>query len=148
MALALVIHGWTSSLNKWANEFVPPKFECAWYLFHCIEMDHQDWTPTVLRSKESALATTKHTGNRQTGEARHLAKIERDDFVKPKKLAAESRKDLVAARVALKLTQDQLNQRCAFPQHTIKGFEAGHLTPSGGQLNRLNSVLHTSLHLE
>lgn len=113
-------------------------------------MEHQDWNTVTIRSKNPSVSapTTRHPVEKRNPEAQRLAKIEREDFVKPKQLSSESRKDLVTARVALKLTQDQLNQRCAFPPHTIKAFEAGHLTPSGGQLNKLNRELKTSLHLE
>lgn len=112
------------------------------------QMNVQDWNPVVIRGKSSAATTSKQIVDKRSAESHRLAKIEREEYVKPKQLASESRKDLVAARVALKLTQDQLNQRCAFPPHTIKAFEAGHLVPSGGQLNRLNRELKTSLHLE
>jgi ribosome-binding protein aMBF1 (putative translation factor) len=111
-------------------------------------MEHQNWETTVIHGKPSASSTKRVQVEKRNPEAQRLAKIEREDFVKPKQLSSESRKDLVAARVALKLNQEQLNQRCAFPPHTIKAFEAGHLTPSGGQLNRLNRELKTSLHLE
>lgn len=111
------------------------------------EMEHQDWNTVTIRGKSSAPSTPRQITEKRNPEAQRLAKVEREEFVKPKQLSSESRKDLVSARVALKLTQDQLNQRCAFPPHTIKGFEAGHLTPSGGQLNRLNRELKTSLHL-
>lgn len=111
-------------------------------------MEHQDWNPVVVRGQGGARTTTKHVESKRNPEAEHFAKVEREDYVKPKQLSSDSKKQLVAARLALKLTQDQLNQKCSFPPHTIKAFEAGHLTPSGGQLNRLNRELKLSLHLE
>lgn len=111
-------------------------------------MQFQDWTPVTVRTKSSTPASANYPIEKRSTEAQRLAKVEREDFVKPKILSLESRKDLVAGRLALKLTQEQLNQKCAFPQHTIKAFEAGHLTPSGGQLNRLSRELRISLHLE
>jgi ribosome-binding protein aMBF1 (putative translation factor) len=120
--------------------------------YRMAQMNIQDWEPVILRTKNSTVATTKHGPKqiveKRSAEGQRLAKIDREEYVKPKQLASESRKDLVAARVALKLTQDQLNQKCAFPPHTIKGFESGHLTPTGSHLNRLNRELKTSLHLE
>lgn len=118
------------------------------------QMNTQDWEPVILRTTNSTVGSTTHTNakkqivEKRSSESQRLAKIDREEYVKPKQLALESRKDLVAARVALKLTQDQLNQKCAFPPHTIKGFESGHLTPTGSHLNRLNRELKTSLHLE
>jgi ribosome-binding protein aMBF1 (putative translation factor) len=118
------------------------------------QINSQDWEPVILRGKNPTVGTTTHTtGQKQiiekrSAESQRLAKVDREEYVKPKQLAAQSRKDLVAARVALKLTQDQLNQKCAFPPHTIKGFEGGQLIPNGNHLNRLNRELKTSLHLE
>jgi ribosome-binding protein aMBF1 (putative translation factor) len=115
------------------------------------QMNTQDWEPVILRSKNPTVGTTKDKTQiveKRSSEAQRLAKIDRDEYVKPKQLATQSRKDLVAARIALKLTQDQLNQKCAFPPHTIKGFEGGQLIPNGNHLNRLNRELKTSLHLE
>lgn len=112
-------------------------------------MECQDWNPVIVRGKNPTYTTSKQTTKpKQSSEASHLAKVEREEFLKSKQLSSESKKQLVAARVALKLTQEQLNQKCSFPIHSIKGFEAGHLTPSGGQLNRLNRELKISLHLE
>lgn len=113
-------------------------------------MDGQDWNPVIVRGKNPSpsSSTTKQIQQKKNPEAQRLAKVEREDFVKPKQLSSDSKKQLVAGRLALKLTQDQLNQKCSFPPHTIKAFEAGQLTPSGGQLNRLNRELKSSLHLE
>jgi len=111
-------------------------------------MDCQDWNPVVVRGKNPSGTATKQIQQKRNPESQHLAKVEREDYVKPKQLSSDSKKQLVAARLALKLTQDQLNQKCSFPPHTIKAFEAGHLTPSGAQLNRLNRELKISLHLE
>lgn len=111
-------------------------------------MDYQDWAPTIVHGKNPSVGTTKQIQQKRNPEAQHLAKVEREDYVKSKQLSSDSKKQLVAARLALKLSQDQLNQKCSFPPHTIKAFEAGHLIPSGGQLNRLNRELKISLHLE
>jgi ribosome-binding protein aMBF1 (putative translation factor) len=111
-------------------------------------MEHQDWNPVVLRGRNLSQAVVKETHVKKNPEAQRLAKLEREEFGKPRQLSSDSRKALVAGRLALSLTQDQLNQRCSFPPHTIKAFESGHLTPSGGQLNRLNRELKISLHLD
>lgn len=110
-------------------------------------MEHQDWNPVVLRGKNPSGANTREIKPRVSGEAARLAKIEREDFVKSKTLAPESRKDLVTARLALKKTQIELDRQCAFPTNTIREIEAGKLTPSSQQLNRLNRELKISLKL-
>ncbi len=66
---------------------------------------------------------------------------------KQKRLSPESRKEMVAKRVALGLNQAELNLRCAFPANMIRDIEAGKVVPNGAQLNVLNRVLKASLHL-
>ena len=112
-------------------------------------MENQDWSYVTVRGKptNAGVGAGKSIEKRDP-EVNRLAKLDKNEFVKPKQLSPQSRKDLISARLLLKFTQDQLNQKCAFALHTIKGFEANHLTPSGSQLNRLNRELKTSLHLE
>ena len=87
-------------------------------------------------------------GNARNASA-HAAKLEAADApVKPKMLSGESRKLLTATRVALGKTQVQLNQQCAFPPNTIRELEAGHIHPTGAQLNKLNRELRIGLKLE
>ena len=111
------------------------------------KMEHQDWNPVVVRGKNPSGPTTRQTKPRVSGEAAHLAKVEREEFIKSKILSPESRKDLVAARLVLKKTQVELDRQCAFPTNTIREFEAGKLTPNSSQLNRLNRELKISLKL-
>jgi ribosome-binding protein aMBF1 (putative translation factor) len=123
-------------------------------------MDHQDWTPVVLGRPSTRSGTRAATSTKgpkvivdRDGAARnasaHAAKIEASDVpVKPKMLSTESRKLLTATRVALGKTQIQLNQLCAFPPNTIRELEAGHIHPTGAQLNKLNRELRIGLKLE
>jgi ribosome-binding protein aMBF1 (putative translation factor) len=125
-------------------------------------MDHQDWTPVIVtrpvtRSGIRAPAASGGRGPKiiaeRDGAARnasaHAAKLEAADApVKPKMLSTESRKLLTATRVALGKTQVQLNQQCAFPPNTIRELEAGHVHPTGAQLNKLNRELRIGLKLE
>ena len=110
-------------------------------------MEHQDWTPTVIRGKNPSMSTTKEVHTKSSGVGAHLAKIEREEIGKSKILAPESRKELVAARLALKKTQVELDRTCAFPPNTIRDLEAGKLTPTTQQLNRLNRELKLGLKL-
>jgi ribosome-binding protein aMBF1 (putative translation factor) len=106
----------------------------------------QDWNPVTIHGKSapSKLSTRPKVSN----EAAHLAKIEREDFVKSKVLSNESKQALIQARVAQKLTQVELDRKCSFPPHTINAFESGKLTPSNGQMNILSRVLKITLKLE
>jgi ribosome-binding protein aMBF1 (putative translation factor) len=121
-------------------------------------MDHQDWTPVIVTrpstrsgSRPSATAVkgpkiiTERDGAARNASA-HAAKLEAADApVKPKMLSTESRKLLTATRVSIGKTQVQLNQQCAFPPNTIRELEAGHVHPTGAQLNRLNRELRIGL---
>ena len=113
----------------------------------------QDWTPVILRSSASASAssgpkpTSKNPHVTRSVAAQTAASMEKKEFGTLKTLSAESRKTLIAKRVALKLNQVQLNQRCSFPPNTIRDFENGALCPSNGQLNLLNRILGGGLHL-
>ena len=117
----------------------------------------QDWTPVILRSSASAAAsaasakktapTSKSPYYTRSEAAQTAASMEKKEFGTLKTLSAESRKTLIAKRVAIKLNQVQLNQRCSFPPNTIRDFENGVLCPSNGQLNILNRILGGGLHL-
>lgn len=109
----------------------------------------QDWSPVVLHRKKSAatLAAERQNQPRASPEAIRLAKLANDEPVKQKSLTSESRKDLVAARIALKKSQVDMDRQCAFPQHTFRDIEAGRVTPTGAMLNRINRELKISLRL-
>lgn len=113
-------------------------------------MDHQNWEPQVLHKtaaqiRASAPKTTIQP--RRSTEAQRLAKLENEEYVKPKMLSSESRQQLVQARLALKLTQQQLDQKCSFPPHTINHLESNKRAPSSRELMILNSVLKCGLKL-
>jgi ribosome-binding protein aMBF1 (putative translation factor) len=106
-------------------------------LFHM-----QDWTPVVLRSTATAKKAPSATRSVASLTA---AAVEKNTPMKT--LSPESRTTLIAKRVALKLTQVQLNQRCSFAPNSIRDFENGSLCPSNGQLNLLNRILGGGLRL-
>jgi hypothetical protein len=117
-------------------------------------MEHQNWEPQVIRKTAAQLkADALRSGKKETVEkrssvAQHLAKVEREDYVKPKMLTHESRQELVQRRLAEKLTQQQLDQRCSFPPHTVRDLEANKCSPSPRELQTLNRVLKCGLRLE
>lgn len=108
----------------------------------------QDWDPVIVHGK-SAPASKVHTQKpKQSPLAAHLAKVEREDYVKPKSLTSESKQAMIQARVAQKMTQVDLDRKCSFPAHTINAIESGKLTPSSGQMNLLNRILKITLKLD
>lgn len=117
-------------------------------------MEHQNWEPQVIRKTASQLKADalrrgeKQTIERRSDTAQHLAKVEREDYVKSKMLASESRQELVQRRLAEKLTQQQLDQRCSFPAHTVRDLEANKRAPTMKELQTLNRMLKCGLRLE
>ncbi len=116
-------------------------------------MDHQNWEPQLLRKPAAvARADALRTGKKEIVErrsdmAQHLAKVEREEYSKPKLLAPESRQELVQRRLAEKLTQQQLDQRCSFPPHTVQELESNKRAPTQKELQTLNRILKCGLRL-
>jgi ribosome-binding protein aMBF1 (putative translation factor) len=126
-------------------------------------MQGQDWQPVTIGNKRNATATaTKGTATKGTA-TKGTATVKGPNFsadyyvarkvdeatvpVKLKSLSPESRQALIAARVALKMTQIDVNQRASFATHSIRDFESGRTTPSHSQLSILNRILKTNLKL-
>jgi ribosome-binding protein aMBF1 (putative translation factor) len=116
-------------------------------------MDHQNWEPQIIRKTAAQLKADalrkgeKQTVERRSDEAQRLAKVEREEYSKPKLLASDSRQELVQRRLLEKLTQQQLDQRCSFPPHTIRDMEANKRAPTQRELQVLNRILKCGLRL-
>lgn len=110
-------------------------------------MDHQDWNPVTIRNSARIAEKNKAILPKRSAEAQRLAKVEREEIIKTKSLAPESRQELVQRRLAEKLTQQQLDQRCSFPAHTIRDLEANRRCPTAHELQTLNRVLKCGLKL-
>lgn len=106
-------------------------------------MDHQDWTTVVVRNPSKAPRQTVE--RKDNAEARRLYKLDTEE-VKPikKRLTADSRRDLSAARCALKKSQRDIDKELAFPPNTIRDFEAGTVAPSGAQISSLHRYFATA----
>ena len=87
-------------------------------------MDGQDWTPTIVRKKESVVPHTKPAVSSAVADARKVEAADEGPVIL-RRLAPASRTEMIQARVALKYNQETLNQRCSFPKHTVKEIEAG-----------------------
>jgi ribosome-binding protein aMBF1 (putative translation factor) len=112
-----------------------------------VNMDHQDWNPVTIRSSNRLADKKREIQPKRSSEAQHLAKVEREEYAKPKMLAPESRQELVKRRLEEKLTQQQLDQRCAFPPHTIRDLESNKRAPTSKELQTLNRVFKVGLKL-
>jgi ribosome-binding protein aMBF1 (putative translation factor) len=116
-------------------------------------MDHQDWTPTILRNgkvMQARKAAEQAAKPKLSAEAIRLAKLDNleDGIKRSKVLSAESRQAMMRLRAEQKWTQRDLDMRCSFPANTIRELESGRIAPSPTQLNIVNRVLKTGLKLE
>ena len=117
-------------------------------------MSHQDWDPFVVHGQKRAPAydgvkgTTGKPAQRMVGAAQTRALANETDVVKLKTLSHSSRQQMTEFRVALKMTQIQLNQACGFPAGTINKIENGQLIPTPSQLSKVNRALRSSLKLD
>lgn len=112
----------------------------------------QDWANIVIGSKINTSQGPKVAGtstplklstSSSTNTVRTLDAA--TEPVRLKELSRESRQDMISARAANKLTQVELNQRCAFPANTIREMEAGRLTPNQKQISILQRILKIQL---
>lgn len=116
---------------------------------HQNNMEHQDWTPVVVRARRGAGTAAKaETRPAVTAAVAQARRLENDELPKPKTLSAASRQQMIQGRVDHGMNQVQLNQTCSFPPHTIRDIEAGKLHPSPAQLNTINVVLKLALKYE
>lgn len=110
-------------------------------------MEHQDWNVVTIRNSKRLAEKKREIQPKRSSESQHLAKVEREEYSKPKMLSSESRQELVKRRLEEKLTQQQLDQRCAFPPHTIRDLEANKRAPTTKELQILNRILKVGLKL-
>ncbi len=107
-------------------------------------MDGQDWTPVVLRrrqtKKEASQASSSGQGisqvkDGQRNEKMRLAKMDNMDYAEaPKKrIESESIQTLIRKRMELKLNQEKADQLCNFPKHTFKNIESNRVLPTSQQ---------------
>lgn len=100
-------------------------------------MDHQDWTPVTIKKKTKAeqLATKEaKLANSQKGET--IGK-----FVP----AHDFRKLMMQARVAKKITQQELAKSMNLPLPIIRDWESGKKVPTNRQIANLERSLGTKL---
>ena len=110
-------------------------------------MEHQDWNTVTIRNSARIAEKNRQIQPKRSGEAQRLAKVEREEFVKTKSLSPESRQELVKRRLEEKLSQQQLDQRCSFPAHTIRDLEGNKRCPTNHELQQLGRVLKINLKL-
>jgi DNA-binding XRE family transcriptional regulator len=90
----------------------------------------QDWTPVVVNKKKPVVTVNP--------------RVVKDPVIKT--FDSTCRTNMMQARAAQKLTQDQLNNLAQLPKYTVRDVEVGKLCPSPGQMNTLSRILRIPLH--
>ena len=108
-------------------------------------MDGQDWS-VVTYGKRKNFVVPEPKVSHAVSNASKIANSEAES-VKLKELSLEGRQMMIRQRVAMGMTQLQLNQLCRLPVNTIRDAEAGKQVPGQGQLNIINRTLKTNLKL-
>jgi ribosome-binding protein aMBF1 (putative translation factor) len=108
-------------------------------------MDGQDWA-VVTYGKRKNFAVPEPKVAHTVSNAAKIANSHTDS-VKLKELGLEARQLMIRQRIAMGMTQLQLNQLCRLPANTIRDAEAGKHVPGQGQLNIINRTLKTNLKL-
>jgi len=99
-------------------------------------MDNQDWTTVTVRGRNTGPKTLME---RKNPEQERLRAVDNDDKApKKKRLTADSRRALTAARMTMKKTQREIDTLCAFPANSIRDFESGAAVPSSPQISTLH----------
>jgi putative transcription factor len=126
-------------------------------------MDHQDWTPIVIRnSKLVAARAPKESVERDKTHAHRnsLRKLESDTTVsgseeapavaKLPRLSATMRQTMIQARVALKLSQADLAKRLNIQPKIINELESGKVIAENEKsvLQKIQKNLGVHLHFE
>ena len=126
-------------------------------------MDHQDWSPVVLRNAKVATAKApKESLVRDKGHAQRsgLRKLESDTAVsateeapaaaKLPRLGAPMRQAMIQARVALKLSQSDLAKRLNILPKIINELESGKAIAENEKavLQKIQKALGVPLHFE
>ena len=107
------------------------------------KLDHQDWKPVVVKtkqSKEEKKTTTKKLSEAQQKDIKLLKQVEEDNL-KHKKVPPEIRKLIQQKRGALKLTQKQLAQKVNLPVSVINEIETGKANYNHQHINKIKRIL-------
>ena len=107
-------------------------------------LNHQDWTPVILRSKQSVKdekqSQTKKLSQAQQRDNKLLKKAENDEL-KHDKVPQELRTKIIQKRASLKWKQKDLAQKCNFPVTVINEIESGKAIYNPQHINKIKRIL-------
>lgn len=114
-------------------------------------MDHQDWKPVVLRNpnakniteakkKKLVKSTTSCNSNNLKGDV-SIKKLDSNDVEKLGKVSKEDSKKIQQARLALKLSQQDLATKLNVKKNVINDLESGKMLKNNQLINKIKRVL-------
>ena len=109
---------------------------------HFMTLDHQDWTPVVVKKKNTKNSTnTQKKTNPQNQKIKNIEKRVEEDDLKHKKITPELKQKIIQGRCSQKLTQKELAQKCNFPLQVINEIETGKAIYNHQQINKIKRIL-------
>jgi hypothetical protein len=99
----------------------------------------QQWETVVIRNKKMAPKQTVERKGAQGTEAQRLYKLDQSEATPVKKrLTEESRRALMAARIAKDKKQRDVEKELALPGNTLRDIENGAVVPTSQQISALH----------
>ena len=115
-------------------------------------MNHQQWDPIVLTSKNPKKSETRTTVLKSSViKQSNPVKMEKiydpnnpdaEPITKPVMIDSEFGKQIVAARCAKKLTQKELANKISIPESIIKDYEKGQGVRNGAYISKIKNFLN------
>jgi len=110
----------------------------------------QDWEPCVVqrvRTKKELIKAgecethKKFDGGTNSQKKVDVKKLDSDDIVVPVKSNHDLGLQIQQARLAKKMNQKELDQKCNFPKNTINEYESGKAIYNQTQIDTISKVL-------
>jgi ribosome-binding protein aMBF1 (putative translation factor) len=115
-------------------------------------MNHQQWDPIILTSKNPKKSETKTTVLKSSViKHSNPVKMEKiydpnnpdaEPIIKPVMIDSEFGKQIAAARCAKKLTQKELANKISIPESIIKDYEKGQGVRNGAYISKIKNFLN------
>jgi len=111
---------------------------------HFEVLDHQDWKPIVVKTKQSIKGEKKTSSNKLSESHQRDNKILKqvdNDELTHKKISLELRTTIQQSRTALKWKQKELAQKTNLPVSVINDIETGKAIYNPQHINKIKRVL-------
>jgi DNA-binding transcriptional regulator YiaG len=110
-------------------------------------MSEQDWTPVVL--KKRGLNTPKPVTRTQGASVASAIerRIDNNETIVKKKIDPNSIKQLIQARIAKNLKQENADHLCGFPTHTFRNLESSRHIPSSKEISIIQKFFGIGLRI-